>query len=256
MQRRQFLKAISGLTSTWFLSQQRVLAETVVQRTIRCPILMYHYVSPLPPNSDRYRTDLTMSPDMFIQHCTFLVANGYTTISMAQLAEALFEGSSLPDKPVVLTFDDGYADAYDYVLPILQQHGMVGTFFIVGHFMDSPGHLTWGQAGVLLEAGMEVENHTMSHPDLRNRDDAYLRQQIGGAADAIEVTFLKRPRFFCYPAGRYDWNTIRIVRETGHQLAVTTQDSLLHSSSYPYRLGRLRIRRTTGVNALNWLISR
>jgi peptidoglycan/xylan/chitin deacetylase (PgdA/CDA1 family) len=155
-----------------------------------------------------------------------------------------------------MTFDDGYADAFTHAFPILQQHSLVGTFFIVRDFMERPGYLTWQQAQTMLDAGMEIENHSASHPDLRGRDRAFLLDQIGGTAEAIEANLGKRSRFFCYPSGQYDQNTLQVVKETGHRLAVTTQDGTLHTSSNPFRLTRARVRGTTGVTGLDWLISR
>lgn len=256
MNRRQFLKTTLGLSASALLSTRLVSAQTLVQRRIRCPILMYHYISPLPADADRIRRDLTVVPEMFDQHCQQLVLSGYTTVSMAQLAQALLQGAALPERPVVLTFDDGYAGMYDYALPTLQKYQMVGTFFVITRYLDNPGYLSWGQAGVLLQSGMEVENHSMTHPSLSRRDDAYLMNEIEGAAEAIEVTFNRRPHFFCYPAGEFDENTIRIVQATGHSLAVTTDDGMILDSSDPYRLPRVRIRGTTDVGRLDWLLAR
>ena len=255
--RRQFVKAVIAATSGLLLSKTTKLhAQTLVHRRIQCPILMYHYISPLPDDADRIRQDLTVVPDLFDAHCRYLAENGYTTIPMALFAQALLFGDELPEQPIILTFDDGYVDAYEHAFPILQAYEMVGTFFIITQFMENPRYLTWGQAGLMLEAGMEIENHSVHHQNLSGRDREYLLGEIEGAAQAIQQTFLRRPEFFCYPAGRFDDTTIDIVRETGHLLAVTTQDGTLHDSSDPYRLKRVRMRGTTTVEELSQLIVR
>lgn len=255
--RRQFMKAALAATSGLLLSKTgKIYAQTLVRRRIHCPILMYHYISPLPDDADRYRQDLTVVPELFDAHCRFLAENGYTSISMDLFAQALLFGAELPERPVILTFDDGYVDAFEYAFPILQAYELVGTFFIVTQFMENPRYLTWGQAGLMLEAGMEIENHSVRHQNLSGRDREYLLGEIEGASQAIQQTFLRRPEFFCYPAGRFDETTIDIVRETGHLLAVTTQDGTLHDSSDPYRLGRVRMRGTTTVEELAGLIVR
>lgn len=256
MKRRQFLQTLLMLGTSTICNTEPTGAQTIVHRRLRCPILMYHYISPVPADADRYRRDLTVTPEVFEQHCAFMVNNGYNPISMTQLHSALFQGAALPDQPVVLTFDDGYQDAFTYAFPILQQYQMIGTFFIVSQFMEQPGYLSWGQAELLLRGGMEVENHSRSHQSLVERDMAFLLNEIDGAAQAIEATFLHRPRFFCYPAGRYDRLTIAAVRATGHRLAVTTQDGALHDSTDPFRLPRIRVRGTTGVDGLRWLLAR
>ncbi len=255
MKRRQFLQMFVTMVGGTML-KRRALAQTIVHRRLRCPILMYHYISPVPTGADRYRRDLTVSPENFEQHCSFLATNGYNTIRLAQLQTALLEGATLPPQPVVLTFDDGYEDAFTYALPILQHYGMVGTFFVVSQFMEQPGHLSWGQAELMLLAGMEIENHSRTHQNLVGRDMTFLLSEIEGAAQAIEATFKQRPRFFCYPAGRYDELTIEALQITGHKLAVTTQDGVIHDSSDPFRLSRLRVRGSTGVDGLRWLLGR
>lgn len=255
--RRQFVKGIMATTSAMLLSGvEPINAQTLVRRRIYCPILMYHYVSALPEDADSIRRDLTVAPSMFDEHCAYLRDKGYTTISMALFAQALLFGAELPEHPIILTFDDGYVDAYEEVFPTLQKYEMVGTFFVVTQFMEDPRYLSWGQAELMLQGGMEIENHSVRHHNLSGRDREYLLGEIEGAAEAIEQTFLRRPNFFCYPAGRFDETTIDVVRDTGHLLAVTTQDGTIHDSGNPYRLKRARVRGTTDVEDLEWLISR
>jgi peptidoglycan/xylan/chitin deacetylase (PgdA/CDA1 family) len=100
-------------------------------RRIRVPILMYHYVSPLPPDADDIRAGLTVSPETFRSHIEFLKSEGYETISLYEMNTALEYGLELPEKPIVLTFDDSYTDHYQYVFPVLKEFGYTGTFFVI-----------------------------------------------------------------------------------------------------------------------------
>src|SRR5262249_54576256 len=79
---------------------------------VRVPILMYHYVSDLPPHADSMRAKLTISPGKFQEEMQYLSDHAYHIISLDQLYNALTQGQALPSKPIVLTFDDGYEDAY------------------------------------------------------------------------------------------------------------------------------------------------
>src|SRR5215467_12208364 len=81
-------------------------------RRLRVPILMYHYISELPPHADETRRGLTVTPAIFRAHMQYLHDQGYTTISLYDLNDALTKGTPLPPKPIILTFDDGYHDAY------------------------------------------------------------------------------------------------------------------------------------------------
>lgn len=256
MNRRQFLRGAALTTAGLIVADTNFTLARIPQRSVKCPILMYHYISPLPEDADTYRRDLTVEPDRFESHCAFLQENGYTTISMEKLYQALFEKAELPEKPVVLTFDDGYADAAAFAFPILQKYRLVGTFFIVQNFMETPGYLSWGQAKAMLDAGMEIENHSATHPNLRVVRGKALLAETGGAADVIGEVLGKRARFFCYPLGRFNNETIRALRATGHLMAMTTQDGTVHFNSNPFRLKRVRIRNTTGINGLAWLLDR
>ena len=251
MKRRQFLQ-LSALATTSLLFGQ----TTAEAASVKCPILMYHYVSPIPDDANEYLKDLAVHPDHFTEHCRWLVENGFVSVTMAQLYDNLVNGTPLPENPVVLTFDDGYWDAFAYATPILQQFGMVGTFFIVPGYMEAPGHLTWDQAAAMLGAGMEIENHSMNHQRLSGRTMEFLLEEVGVAADTIEAVLGKRPRFFCYPFGRYDDFAVNAVRDTGHLMAVTTQDGTLMYSTNMYRLRRVRIRGWTNTGTLRWLVNR
>lgn len=254
MNRRQFIKASLAVATFTLMRPQMVQAG--VRRRVRCPILMYHYVSQLPSDADKYRLDLTVLPENFQAHCEYLAENNYRTVTMEQLYGALMRGEKLPPRRVVMTFDDGYADAYTEAFPVLRQFGMTGTFFVVRDFMGQAGYMTWAQAGEMLAAGMEIENHSVSHIDLRGLDRDTMLYQIGAAADEIQKQLGRRPRFFCYPGGRYDQLAVQVVQETGHLMAVTTADGLIHTSSDLLLMARARVRGSTGVQGLEWLIGR
>ena len=132
--------------------------------------------------------------------------NGYTTISLDQLYDHLSQGDPLPAKPVVLTFDDGYLDIYTEVFPLLTRFGMIGTFFIVTDFINyhNPEHASWLMVREMASAGMNIEPHSRTHMDLRGRSNAVLVWELLGPVEQITAYTGHRPRFFCYPAGRFD----------------------------------------------------
>ena len=95
---------------------------------MQVPILMYHYLSIPPADANLYRIDLSVSPDLFAPQLDRIQAEGYTTISLYDLLAHLWEGAPLPEKPVVITFDDGYRDNYTNAFPLLRERGMIATF--------------------------------------------------------------------------------------------------------------------------------
>lgn len=223
-----------------------------VERTAKVPILMYHYVSTPPADADVYRVDLSIAPDLFAAHLDRLLAEGYTTISLDQLLAHLVQGAPLPEKPVVITFDDGYRDNYENAFPLLAERGMTATFFVVTDFIDEqrPLYLSWDMARAMLAGGMSIESHSRNHFTLEGQDDDYLVWQALGSLETLQYELGVRPRFISYPAGDYDQRTIDIFRSANYWGGVTTTQGTQQSSARPFEMERIRIRNTTTADDL------
>ncbi|MGD2103688.1 MAG: polysaccharide deacetylase family protein [Anaerolineae bacterium] len=219
------------------------------------PILMYHYVSLLPAGADVYRRDLTVSPESLEQQLQYLQRQGYHPVTLTDLYLYLTEGYSLPENPVVLTFDDGYRDAYEVVFPKLLDHGFPGTFFVLA----TPAHhervayLTWSQMKEMSDAGMDIQAHSRDHVDLRDRPYDYLVYQILGIKEAIQHHTDRVPRFFAYPSGRWDSDVVAVLESAGYWGAVTTEWGRTHTRENVFEMARLRVR---GGESLESFISK
>lgn len=219
-------------------------------RTIQVPILMYHYLSVPPPDADKYRLDLSVTPANFELQMEYLAIEGYHPIRLSDLAEYLQTGKPLPPKPIVLTFDDGYADNYTNAFPILQNYKFPATFFVITQFIEEnrPGYMTWKQLGEMASAGMEIGSHSMNHLDLYNKLRTVLTTQIAGSKVQIESRLNVPVKSFSYPAGRYNSRTIDVVRSSGYLAAVTELTGSQQSSKTPYELRRIRVRGSYSTN--------
>ena len=218
-----------------------------VARTVKVPILMYHYISVPPADADVYRVDLSVPPDLFAAHLDRLQAEGYTTISLYQLLAHLTQGAPLPEKPVVITFDDGYRDVYENAFPLLRAHGMTATFFVITDFMDEqrPLYLSWEMAREMLAVGMSIESHSRNHFTLKGQNDDYLVWQALGSLETLQYELGVRPRFISYPAGDYDQRTIDVFKSANYWGGLTTEQGTEQSSDHPFELERIRVRATT-----------
>lgn len=223
-----------------------------VERTVTVPILMYHYLSIPPSDADIYRLDLSVTPDQFSKHLDAMLDAGYTTISLTELWNHLENGASLPPKPVILTFDDGYLDNYENAFPLLIQRGMTATFFVVTGFVEEgrSGYVNWQMVEEMYNAGMSIESHSTRHFSLKGRDDEFLIFEALRTKEIIEAKIGVRPRFVSYPAGEYDRNTIDIFRSAGYLMGVTTIQGSTHSNNNYFELRRVRVRGTTDEVAL------
>lgn len=225
-------------------------------RRIRVPILMYHYVGDLPDDADETRTDLTLSPDLFRAHMDYLFYQGYTPVSLYDLDDALLTGSALPPKPVILTFDDGYVDHYNTVFPVLKQYGFTATFFIIIGTADAndPNHLSWDQIRTMSDAGMDMESHTKTHADLRNRSYEFLVYELLGSRESLAAYTDRVSHMFSYPVGHYDDNVLSVIESMPIWRAVTTQPGIYETTDNRFELPRLRIHNVTGVAGLQSLL--
>lgn len=222
---------------------------------VEVPILMYHYVGELSPDADYLRRDLTVGAEAFEAQLQFLRDAGYHTITLADLYLHLTEGRPLPARPIILTFDDGYRDAYTVVFPLLQRYGFTGSFFVLATpaHHESPDYLTWAMVAEMADAGMEMQGHGRDHVDLRGRSYAFLVYQILGIREAVEYHTGQPVRFFCYPSGGYDEDVIAVLQSAGYWGAVSTQHGRVHTRDSLFALSRVRIR---GSDALETFINK
>lgn len=212
--------------------------------TLKVPILMYHYISIPPADADIYRQDLSVTPENFRAQMQYLAENGYTTIDLYDLSLAILGKKELPAKPVILTFDDGYADNYLNAFPVLQEYGLTGTFFVVTEFIDQnrEGYMTWEMAKEMAAAGNRIEPHSRTHPDLRGQPREKLIWEILGPQETIAYHLGYKPQFFNYPAGRYDEAVIQILQELNFWGAVTTMGGQWHGYEDRFEWTRVRVR--------------
>ncbi|HVO72049.1 MAG TPA: polysaccharide deacetylase family protein, partial [Aggregatilineaceae bacterium] len=225
---------------------------------LHVPVLMYHYVSAPPSNADAVRLDLAVTPENFRGQMQYLKDGGYHTITPDMLIAALTRGTALPAKSIMLTFDDGYEDAYANVFPVLKQDGFTGAFFIITGFIDHNlgGYLTWSQVKAMSAAGMSIQDHSMTHQIMVGRDHAWLKTEVEDTRDEIQTHTGIRPVVFCYPMGKFDLNTLLEVQAAGFQMAFTTRGSSYLSSTRMLALPRVRIHGSTTlpkfVALVNW----
>lgn len=226
-------------------------------RRIAVPILMYHYVSPLPEGADDIRRELTISPEAFRAHLTYLTEQGYSTISLYDLDLALVQGTELPDKPIILSFDDGHIDHYQYVFPLLQEFNMTGTFFIITALADSqnPLHLNWSQIREMSDAGMSMEAHTKNHASLRERSRDFLVYEMLGSLESMSIHNERPTYMLSYPVGHYDNLTLEVGRELGIWRAVTTERGTQHTTHNRLLLPRVRVNGGIGAAGLDYILN-
>lgn len=228
-----------------------------VARTLQVPILMYHYISVPPVDANAYRRDLSVAPALFEEHLRYLAGAGYHTITLDDLLVALAQGRPLPDKPVILTFDDGYEDNYTEAFPLLRRYGMAGHFFIITDFVNEerPDYMTWPQIEEMSAAGQRFGSHSRNHPDLRGKSVDYLVWQALGSKEAIAEHLGYHPRWVAYPLGYYDQQTIAVFKSADYWGGLVTEGGATHTLAGIFELNRVRVRGSYTADELGRLLA-
>lgn len=174
-------------------------------RTLTIPVLMYHNVG---YGWSRYAVTMPA----FREQLDWLRDSGYTTVTLAQVYDYMYDGGKLPSKPVVLTFDDGWASQWNAVLE-LNERGMKGVFFVMGGSIG----LTDAQLRRMVGWGHEIGAHSLTHPDLTQLSDAQLYNEVAGSKKTLESRLGIPIRFFAYPYGAYDGRVVDAVAAAGYR---------------------------------------
>jgi peptidoglycan/xylan/chitin deacetylase (PgdA/CDA1 family) len=209
--------------------------------SLTVPILMYHYVDEIPPATGPDSPDLTVSPAQFEAEMDYLAVNGYHPVTLEEVYAAMAGRGQLPAKPVAITFDDGGRDNYTVAFPILQKHGFRATFFVITGFVGNRACMDWDQLRTMHAAGMAIESHTVTHPDLRALDAARLAEELSRSRDALAEELGEDALILSYPQGRYNATVIAAAQAAGYRAAVTTRLWWTSSSPSCYEWQRTQV---------------
>ncbi len=239
----------------------------VKQGTKSIPILMYHSISQSARSADPRFKALCVPPALFAEQVDYLYHNRYTFLNVTQLIHALTGKASLPERPVVLTFDDGYADFYHHALPVLLRYHVTATLYIATSFVErtslwlrwkeETGHpmLTWKQIAEINDSGIECGAHTHNHPKLDTLPLAMAKNEIIRSKDLLESYLDHQVTSFAYPYGFYTSGVRRLVKEAGFTSACAVNLAMCSDKADHFTLERLVITPSMGMSAFGTLLT-
>lgn len=223
-----------------FKSSTEVSATAEKKTIVTVPIIMYHEVKTFKTGKD------VITPYEFESDLKYLSENHYTTITMTQLIDYVYNNTPLPEKPIILSFDDGYLSTYVYVYPLLKKYKMSIVFSIIGKntddFTNVPdsnldySHVTWKQLNEMLDSGyVEVQNHTYNLHSTKNgrlgckqkageslaHYEQSLKDDVGKLQDELTELTGHTPNTFAYPYGYYSSNTDFVLMRLGFQASLS-----------------------------------
>ena len=200
------------------------------------PVLNYHQVN------DRDENLMTVSPKEFAEQMAWLEENGYRTITASELADALEGKGTLPEKPVLITFDDGYIDNYECAFPILRKHNMKAIVFLIPDYVGAyPNYLTWGNIREMQAGGMEFGSHTLNHIVLTELPPEEASRQLRESKLAIEWHIQRPVEYLAYPCGYLNDDIEARVKAEGYRAAFTVEFGNTKRGDDLYALNRVPI---------------
>ena len=169
--------------------------KEIIINDIAIPVLNYHKV-------DEQKIALSISPQEFEEQIKYLAKEGYNTITPSEMMNALEYGTPLPEKPIMITFDDGYLDNYTNAYPILKKYGFTATIFLVTGFIgNDPRFMNWEEIKEMKDNGFVFGSHTVNHKSLTELSYVELKNELLLSAEEIEQQLGHQELFFAYPTG-------------------------------------------------------
>ena len=201
-------------------------------------VFMYHMIG-----DEQGNAAIMTEANLRIQ-MNYLRDHGYHPITMQELYDYVTKGAPLPEKPVCITFDDGYLDSYTIVYPMMKEYGFPWTLFLITDDVGKPyNRMTWDQLREMANSHtVTIASHTLSHPKLHNlATRAEKEKEIVDANKALKYQLGIDNAWLAYPYGDYDDEVIDICKKAGIKMAVTTDAGRVHVGSFPYDLKRAYI---------------
>jgi peptidoglycan/xylan/chitin deacetylase (PgdA/CDA1 family) len=181
------------------------------------PIVMYHSIGYEKGNTAR------VTKENFKEQMKYLRDNGYVTLTLNDAYGFFIDNKPVPEKSIVLTFDDGYVDNYVEALPILKEFQLKATIFVITSLVDKvPDYMSSKQLKEMQDNGMDIESHTANHEHLKELTYEKQVVTLQSSKDFLEKILNKEVQHLAYPFGEYSKETLKAVSQVGYKLAVTT----------------------------------
>ncbi|MEG0979525.1 MAG: polysaccharide deacetylase family protein [Oscillospiraceae bacterium] len=249
------------LASALLFAPSAIVTSTRESRGIKLPIIMYHHISSNKGRLNAY----VVTPEQFESDIKFIKDKGYTTINMTQLINHQLKGDPLPEKPIIISFDDGYESTYVYAYPALKKYDMCAVVSIVGFYTDTYtkvedhnigySHMNWSEVEELSKTKtIEFQNHSYNmHKQSGDRiatkkkygesADQYRKALNGDLGKMQDLMYQKigvMPNTFTYPYGSNSELSKKILLEMGFTAALTCESrvNIINQNTDLMKLGR------------------
>ena len=237
--------ALAVILAVYLRAQSRGAAVSAPVKEYELPVIMYHSVRADPEYSGKY----VVTPELIRADVEYLLGEGYVPVGVGDILNFTQGNGQLPDKPILLTFDDGYYNNYEYVFPILKEYGIKAVFSVVGYYIDNYSleeqataysYLTWEQVAELYSSHLvEIGNHSYNMHDtdtrmgVRQKDSesndeyvAAIKEDINKMQDLLKTNCGIDCQIFTYPFGHYDKLGAETVENMGFVCTLSCEEGI------------------------------
>jgi peptidoglycan/xylan/chitin deacetylase (PgdA/CDA1 family) len=224
------------------------------------PVLCYHKVDNIPVDA-RFRCNY-VRPEQFAAQLWFLRRAGFESLTASEYAAYRRGEKTIAGRPIILTFDDGYASNYDIAVPLLERYGFRATFFVVSDYIGGTNCwdrderqerlLSRDQLLDMHKRGFEIQSHTRTHPRLPDLSAAQMREEISGSRAVLENLLQSPVRVIAYPWGDYDETTLQIARQSGYEAGMILRRRINFDRTPRLALRRIGVNCETSLSRLAW----
>ena len=220
----------------------------------KIPILMYHSVSPVVKSMKHPYFCTEITPGTFELHLNYLAENGYTVKPLSELANMTDKTGRAGSRNVIITFDDGYQDFFEYALPLLKKYKMPATMFIPAGLIDKgdcelEGRrlMSWEQIRECCKQGIEIGSHSHTHRVLVDLSSDDLAAELCNSKVLLEEKLNTEITSFAYPYKfpeenkRFVMQLCKMLEMNGYKFGVTTRIGLFKYGNCTLQMKRLPV---------------
>ena len=214
----------------------------------KIPILAYHHVLPANAKVDEsiLNSPFTISDSEFYKQMLFLSQKGYTPISLDLLIHQ--KEKQAHKWPIVITFDDGWIDNFEYAFPILKSFNVPATFFVITSYIDSAGCMSREQLLEIQQSGMQIESHAHTHTPLELLSNAEMQWEVTHSKKLLEKNLESQVKFISFPHGSYNKTVLQAAKNSDYLGCGTSNFGYAVTSSQMYKLPRILIRKNHDIS--------
>jgi len=225
-------------------------------RPDRIPVLNYHRIVPDKDIELCKKESYVVSESAFRDQMRFVHENGFMTIDLDDFLYYKANRAELPQRPLIITFDDGYENNYQYAYPVLKEYGFKAVIYSVAdptapffkEFEIPERLLSPEQMKEMSEHGISIQGHTTTHPHLKELSDDEIRRELQECKERLEAITGKPVVHMAIPYGSYDNRLFTIARQVGYKTLEIPGRGTVNLDSDPYHLGRMAVHSGTSMD--------